>query len=609
MLLHTGLKVKRKAFPFVASKFADITPEAVHVVTERISRGDYQTPYSAEEKQVMRLMNEVRAVTSHVAASTSSKLEMRNEIRGLMFDKGMPSFYVTINPADVYNPLVRFLAGDDIDVDDLLPSQMKAFRQQALLVSKNPFVATKFFEVYMKTFIRTVLGYDPDGPDMEGGALGVVTAYYGCVEAQGRGTLHCHMLIWVEGGLNPNEIKSQIMKEGETEFHRKLVDFLDDTISTSLPDPPAVRVKVPSSKCHPSAVRGIQASIPKHLRQYVVQEDYRNLVNKSQIHKHANTCYKYCKGDQLECRFELGEDKRRPETIIDSATGEIHLRRLDGWVNNFNETMLRSIRCNMDIKFIGSGASAKAVLYYITDYITKSKLKANVAYAAMELSVKKMGEFVPDEDDVTIRAKRLLQKCAYSMMSKQELSGQEVALYLSGYKDHYTSHTFCNVYWANFERAVDAMDPSPECRTTKKASECVAGDREQNPDGEQGGDEPLQVRQQQLDETMPDGEQGDDEPPVVAQEELDETTPNTCDVECQVPESSAEGPDEEALEGTFVPDENDEVYIATNSSGSLIVRSSLVEDYIHRGLSLKDVSMWEYVSRIQKVTKASLKKR
>ena len=41
---------------------------------------------------------------------------MRNEIRSLMYSKGMPFFFITINPADVYNPLVRFLAGEDIDV-------------------------------------------------------------------------------------------------------------------------------------------------------------------------------------------------------------------------------------------------------------------------------------------------------------------------------------------------------------------------------------------------------------------------------------------------------------------------------------------------------------
>ncbi|KAK0469454.1 uncharacterized protein EV420DRAFT_1258614, partial [Desarmillaria tabescens] len=106
MLLHTGLKVKRKAFPSVASRFADVSPEAVHIVLECISCGDYKSSYSPEEKRVLTLMNEVRAVTSHVAASSSSKSGMRNEIRGLMFEKGMPSFYITINPVDVFNPVV-----------------------------------------------------------------------------------------------------------------------------------------------------------------------------------------------------------------------------------------------------------------------------------------------------------------------------------------------------------------------------------------------------------------------------------------------------------------------------------------------------------------------
>ncbi|KAK0469455.1 uncharacterized protein EV420DRAFT_1245575, partial [Desarmillaria tabescens] len=315
----------------------------------------------------------------------------------------------------------------------------------------------------MKTFIKTVLGYDPDNVDLEGGALGVVQAYYGCVEAQGRGTLHCHMLVWVEGGLNPNKIRDCVMKDDENEFRKRLVEFLDDTISTCIPDPPPVRVKVPSSKYHLSSVRGIQNSVLSDMRDHTIQQDFRNLVVKSQLHKHSNTCYKYCKGTSLECHFELGEDKRHPETIVNRETGEIHLQRLDGWVNNFNETMIRSIRCNMDIKFIGSGASTKAVLYYITDYITKSRLKANVAYAALELSVKKPGQFDLNEDSVTIRAKCLLQRCAYSMISKQELSGQEVAMYLSGFQDHYTSHLFRNVYWANFEKAVDTMDLSPEC--------------------------------------------------------------------------------------------------------------------------------------------------
>jgi hypothetical protein len=44
-----------------------------------------------------------------------------NEVHALLMQLGLPSFYVTINPADVFNPLVKFLAGTDINIDNILP--------------------------------------------------------------------------------------------------------------------------------------------------------------------------------------------------------------------------------------------------------------------------------------------------------------------------------------------------------------------------------------------------------------------------------------------------------------------------------------------------------
>ena len=64
---------------------------------------------------------------------------------------------------------------------------------------------------------------------------------------------------------------------------------------------------------------------------------------------------------------------------------------MDGLVDNFNATIIEAVRCNMDIKFIGSGASAKGIRYNITDYITKSQLKTHVAFAMLELAVKRLG--------------------------------------------------------------------------------------------------------------------------------------------------------------------------------------------------------------------------
>ncbi len=98
MLLHTSLKVKRANFASIASRFARVSSEAIHIVAERVARGDHTTCNSEDERQALALMKEVRAVTTNVAGSGSSRSVMCNEIHGLMMDQGLPSFYITIKP-------------------------------------------------------------------------------------------------------------------------------------------------------------------------------------------------------------------------------------------------------------------------------------------------------------------------------------------------------------------------------------------------------------------------------------------------------------------------------------------------------------------------------
>ncbi|KAJ7710215.1 hypothetical protein B0H16DRAFT_1344227, partial [Mycena metata] len=106
LLQRASYKVKRKNFDSVAARFATVSAAAIHAVSERISKGDVKTAHSEEERMVLDLMREVNLINAHVYGSPQSKLIMRNEIRALMMDKGLPSFYITINPADIYNPLV-----------------------------------------------------------------------------------------------------------------------------------------------------------------------------------------------------------------------------------------------------------------------------------------------------------------------------------------------------------------------------------------------------------------------------------------------------------------------------------------------------------------------
>ena len=573
ILLHTSLKVKRNKFNSVAQSFVSVSPKAVHIVSERVARGDWKTSHSDEERQVLNLMKEVNVITSHVPGSSSARVAMRNEIRALMMEKGLPSFYITINPADVYNPLVKFLAGAEIDIDKLLPEQIPNYWEQSLLIAKNPAVGAKFFDTYMRAFISTILGHNCNVNNLEGGIFGVVNAYYGCVEAQGRGTLHCHMLVWLEGGLNPNEIKEKILKDGDVDFRDRLLTFLDDTIANSIPINPDNDQKKNASKTpHPCSIRGIDLNKSPNEnkndekdKEKKRQCDLHNLVKQCQLHVHSHTCYKYWKGplsgEPRECRFNLDETNTCPESSFDSETGELNLRCLDGMVNNFNLTIIEAIRCNMDVKFIGSGTSAKAVLYYITDYITKSQLKSHVAFAALELAVKKLGEYIEGEDEVTVRAKRLLQKCAYAMISHQELSAQQVCSYLMGFGDHYTSHQFRNIYWTAFENFIENEDPSPECYLKKTNNNSNMSD-------------------------IPN--------------EIEIHLENNSNNENQ---SIQELDIDEADENSTTEEEN-EVTVVVKPNGDLIAKTSQVLDYQERSPFLDEICLWDMTAQTEKVRKS-----
>ncbi|KAF8415489.1 hypothetical protein L210DRAFT_3431364, partial [Boletus edulis BED1] len=86
----------------------------------------------------------------------------------------------------------------------------------------------------------------------------------------------------------------------------------------------------------------------------------------------------------------------------------------------------------------------------------------HVTYTALQTAVDKVGEFDPKVDDLPSRAKRLLQKCAYALISHQELSAQQVCSYLMEYGDHYTSHSYRNLCWTFYENFLETDLPNDE---------------------------------------------------------------------------------------------------------------------------------------------------
>lgn len=155
--LGAKLKVNQSSFPRFASNLQKMSLDALSRVVDRLEKTGNLTADNEDERLVLNLMKEVNIVSKHVPGSNASRLAMRNEIRAMMMHHGLPSFYITLNPADIFNPLVRFIGGDEFDVDDVFANKKSKYWDQATLLSRNPFVGARFFDVQMRAFFDHIL--------------------------------------------------------------------------------------------------------------------------------------------------------------------------------------------------------------------------------------------------------------------------------------------------------------------------------------------------------------------------------------------------------------------------------------------------------------------
>ena len=189
------------------------------------------------------------------------------------------------------------------------------------------------------------------------------------------------------------------------------------------------------------------------------KKDIVQLVNSCNIHTYTATCYKYSKKHKNPiCRLRM---PRRIENVssINVESGEIKLKRLHETINNFNEYIISACRSNMDIKYIFSGSDAKALVYYITDNVTKSSLSFHDTFSLVLKaiqSLEKQKSTIDVAANAEEKSRRRVLRCYNTLASQQELSGVQVASYLMGWPDHYTTHEFVNLFLIGIENFLQA---------------------------------------------------------------------------------------------------------------------------------------------------------
>ncbi|KAJ3540727.1 hypothetical protein NMY22_g4175 [Coprinellus aureogranulatus] len=421
-------------------------------------------PVGEAELKITRLLRAIGTSTGGVPGSAAQKILMRNQIRAMITAYGSPTLFITLTPSDRDNLLVQVLSSTERGVGSLLGGEILGDWQRNLLATRNPGACALFFHHSIKAFIEIILRHGRES----GGLYGECKAYYGTVEAQGRGTLHCHMLIWLAGHPSP-AVLQDLLLQSDT-YKEKLFRWLESVMNSDFLgedgrrqgsaawDRRMERKMRGTGPIHPGAVIG---PLLKNYSRARFWEEYTMYVNQLlveyHIHEHRLTCWKYLargeKGTDANCRLGINGETVS-ESSVDPVSLAITIRRTHPRMTHFTDLITFLMKCNSDIKFIGSGSEAKAFMYYVTDYVTKPTLTMHVGLFALSYAIKRiegrlkessaMVSTLPDEKVVSA-----MTTAVNSMMGHQEISHPQVMSYLVGGGDHYTSESFCSFNWGS----------------------------------------------------------------------------------------------------------------------------------------------------------------
>ena len=216
---HAQLIATKPYFRASADEIQSLSGKDIETVLDNLSKRTYNFESNST---LNNLMKHIKTIGGRIMGSAYSRTALRTRIHALIYNQGLPSLFLTLNPADIHSPVALYFAGVKLDLDNIRTEQLMDTYKRAEVIASHPVATAKFFHLLITNILDTMI---------VGGVLGPVKAYFGTVENQGRGSLHLHLLVWLDHDMKPADLKEKIQN---TDFREKLKAYLEDIIKEDL---------------------------------------------------------------------------------------------------------------------------------------------------------------------------------------------------------------------------------------------------------------------------------------------------------------------------------------------------------------------------------------
>jgi len=440
-----------------------------------------------KEHEVRKILQELRPFlrTASVAGLTSDLSSYTVvQLNSLCTHYGLPTLFVTVSPADFNDMLVmrlNFIA--DGESSQEIPLLLKADRLR--IANDNPVFCAAAFNHLMNVIVRELYGVcsaverkKTDRP--RPGIFGNVRAHYCVTEAQARGTLHFHQLVWMN--ISPDVLMRCI---GTPALVAAISDFLSNIVKNDVEVGALVPIDVPQAQGTRRAfVAPTSYKDSWEARNPIVLPDCQQefearvlaVVLESNIHNplHHSTCAKGNSG-KIGCRMGM----RRP--IVD-CSGPVHVdedisdatvfiisnvlekpimhpfvrdERVIIWelsreehsqyISSYCPALCNVSPHNSSVDFFGAPPQCRPGLYYVSKYVDKPKFALSSSLIALSEASESVKRFPSRASDVGTARRdwcHLLQRWLNNTNRRIEVSAQQAASFLLQYNITMSSDTF-----------------------------------------------------------------------------------------------------------------------------------------------------------------------
>ncbi|KAE8248570.1 hypothetical protein A4X13_0g5554, partial [Tilletia indica] len=430
--IHLGsrLMCESRDFDRFSTLLQRLNPEVVERVAKHVARGGSLNTLCGDEVQIFSLLKKCELVSANVPGSKAVMTRARADIRAYVGKFGIFQLFLTLNPGPSHSPVFQILFGDRTITLDTKDPKLPSSKARAARVADDPVAASDYFHFHVNAVFQYLLGWDirKKKSTIDGGLFGRLSAFYLVKEHSMRGQLHCHCLIWLEGGMNPSALRARM--QTDEEFRQRYLQFFDDLLTHGYPSTDGTQQEPSSTKRKPRQERPPFPSESDYAEQFT--QDHSLLAHEVQRHRCTFTCFK---GGRDSCRFLFPHEVVEHSTF-DPDSNSIQLRVQHPLINWHNPTLLVATRHNHDLKAVQSGKSGAAAASYITSYTTKSEETPANQISMINTVYERLAATTESVTDT----RTLLSKCVMQFGRERQVHAQQAATYVRDLGDTESSH-------------------------------------------------------------------------------------------------------------------------------------------------------------------------